>query len=218
VNEAGSGEWSAVRSFTTEDEPLQVPDAPVLVSPLNGATDVDNDINLEWQSVDEALSYSIQVSVDPDFLHTTASSDSIVVLQFSLNELTGLTTYHWRVRAMNSAGSGGWSDTWTFTTRQLTSIDGNYSEIPREYELEQNFPNPFNPSTRIRIGVPADAGPVKLEVFDLLGRKVATLVDGGLSAGWQTVTFDAENLNSGIYLYRLEAAGQITVKKMMLLK
>jgi hypothetical protein len=218
VNAAGPGEWSAVRSFTTEDAPLQVPDAPVLVSPTNGAADVDPDIDLEWESVGEAVWYSIQVSKDPDFLQESASSDSLVGLQYSLNALTGLTTYHWRVRAMNSAGSGDWSETWAFTTRQLTSIDGNYSEIPREYELEQNFPNPFNPSTRIRIGVPADAGPVKLEVFDLLGRKVATLVDRSLPAGWQVITFDADNLNSGIYLYRLEAAGQITVKKMMLLK
>ena len=218
VNAAGPGEWSIARYFITEDEPLQVPDAPVLVSPTNGAADVDPDIDLEWESVGEAVWYSIQVSKDPDFLQESASSDSLVGLQYSLNALTGLTTYYWRVRAVNMAGPGDWSETWAFTTRQLTSIDSNYSEIPREYELEQNFPNPFNPSTRIRIGVPADAGPVKLEVFDLLGRKVATLVDRSLPAGWQVITFDADNLNSGIYLYRLEAAGQITVKKMMLLK
>ncbi|MFU8859075.1 MAG: T9SS type A sorting domain-containing protein [Cyclonatronaceae bacterium] len=80
--------------------------------------------------------------------------------------------------------------------------------------LERVYPN----VTSIRFGIPDGGGGVRLEVFDLLGRKVATLVDQALPAGWQTVTFDAGNLNSGIYIYRLEAAGQTIVRKMMLVK
>jgi glucose/arabinose dehydrogenase len=218
VNETGPGEWSAIRSFTTEDEPLQVPDAPVLVSPENGATDVDADIVLEWEAVDEALWYSVQVSEGQDFDVITASADSLILLQFSPTDLSGQTTYFWRVRTLNLAGPGDWSEIWNFTTRTNTSTGTNYNELPADFELEQNFPNPFNPSTTIRIGIPAGGGAARLEVFDLLGRKVATLVDQTLPAGWQTVTFNAGKLNSGVYIYRLETAGQTTVKKMMLVK
>jgi glucose/arabinose dehydrogenase len=218
LNETGAGGWSAVRSFTTEDEPLQVPGAPVLVSPVNGATDVDPDTGLEWEAVVDALWYSVQISEGLDFEVITAGADSLGQLQFSLSDLPGQTTYFWRVRALNLAGSGEWSETWNFTTRTSTSTGTSNNELPVDFELEQNYPNPFNPSTSIRIGIPAGGGAARLEVFDLLGRKVATLVDQALPAGWQTVTFNADNLNSGIYIYRLETAGQTIVRKMMLVK
>ncbi|MFN2372320.1 MAG: PQQ-dependent sugar dehydrogenase, partial [Cyclonatronaceae bacterium] len=176
-----------------------MPDTPVLISPDDGATDVNTDTGLEWEAVDEALWYSVQVSEEQDFDEITASADSLGLLQFSLSDLAGQTTYFWRVRALNLAGSGEWSEAWNFTTRTNTSTDTNYNELPVDFELEQNFPNPFNPSTIIRIGIPSGGSAARLEVFDLLGRKVATLVDQTLPAGWQTVTFDAGKLNSGIY-------------------
>ncbi|TVQ08037.1 MAG: T9SS C-terminal target domain-containing protein [Balneolaceae bacterium] len=218
ANEAGNGEWSSVRSFTTEDEPLQAPEAPDLVSPLNGSTDLDADLTLEWQSADRATTYTVEVSLDQDFSDIAFGSDDLEELRFPLASLEFQTTYYWRVRGVNEAGPGDWSAAWNFTTRMPVSVDRDISEIPESFELGQNFPNPFNPSTNIRFGVPADAGHVKLEVFDLLGRKVATLVDRELAAGWQVVTFNAENLNSGIYIYRLESANQAQVKKMVLVK
>ncbi|MCA1802017.1 MAG: T9SS type A sorting domain-containing protein, partial [Rhodothermaceae bacterium] len=218
ANEAGSGEWSSVRNFTTEDEPLQAPEAPKLVSPLNGSTDMDADLTLEWQSANRASAYTVEVSLDQDFSDIAIVSDELEELQFSLSSLEFLTTYFWRVRGVNEAGPGDWSATWNFTTLMPVSVDRETSEIPESIELRQNYPNPFNPSTSIRFGVPADAGYVKLEVFDLLGRKVATLVDRELAAGWQDVSFNAENLNSGIYIYRLQSGNQAQVKKMVLVK
>ncbi len=90
-------------------------------------------------------------------------------------------------------------------------------EVPGEFALGQNYPNPFNPSTTIQYNVPA-ASAVSVQVFDMLGRKVATLVDGQVAAGTHTVSFDARNLASGVYLYRLEAAGNVINRSMMLLK
>ena len=92
------------------------------------------------------------------------------------------------------------------------------SELPTSVELQQNYPNPFNPSTTIAYGVP-ESGKVTLEVFDMLGRKVATLLNGeNKTAGRYTVTFNASSLASGMYIYRLQAGNVIMTKKLTLIK
>ncbi len=92
------------------------------------------------------------------------------------------------------------------------------SSIPLEIELKQNYPNPFNPSTTIAFGVPK-SGKVTLEVFDVLGRKVATLLKGeNKSAGRYTINFDASSLSSGMYIYRLQAENTVITKKLTLIK
>jgi len=83
--------------------------------------------------------------------------------------------------------------------------------------LEQNSPNPFNPSTVISFSLPGESR-VKLEVFNMLGQRVAQLVDGVRGAGRHQVVFNASNLASGIYLYRLETPGSVTTKKLMVMK
>ncbi|MBI5647119.1 MAG: T9SS type A sorting domain-containing protein [Ignavibacteriae bacterium] len=89
--------------------------------------------------------------------------------------------------------------------------------IPAGYALEQNFPNPFNPSTRISYSIPQDVA-VKLTVFDMFGRTVAVLVDGERAAGAHSVSFDASNLVSGTYMYTFEANGVVINRTMNLLK
>ncbi|WP_157464725.1 BspA family leucine-rich repeat surface protein [Balneola vulgaris] len=100
----------------------------------------------------------------------------------------------------------------------FTSSEDMVVDIPTEFDLMQNYPNPFNPSTVIRFGVP-QAGEVRLEVFDLLGRKVATLLNNERrSAGWHQVTFDASNLSSGIYIYRIATGNYVKSHRMTLIK
>jgi len=90
--------------------------------------------------------------------------------------------------------------------------------IPITVELRQNYPNPFNPNTTIAFGVPS-SGKVTLEVFDVLGRKVATLLNQeNKIAGRHTVNFDARNLSSGMYIYRLKAGNSVITKKLTLIK
>ncbi|GIV61502.1 MAG: hypothetical protein KatS3mg044_0368 [Rhodothermaceae bacterium] len=89
--------------------------------------------------------------------------------------------------------------------------------VPERFALHQNFPNPFNPQTTIRYEL-ARSGRVALEVFDLLGRRVATLVNGEQPAGTFTVTFDARDLASGVYVYRLTAGSQVMTRTMLLMK
>lgn len=103
-----------------------------------------------------------------------------------------------------------------FYSGVATSIDGT-EELPGNFKLEQNYPNPFNPSTNISYTLPANAE-VTLEVFNVAGQRVATLVDAFQSTGTYNVTFDASNLASGLYTYRLTTGNSVQVKKMMLIK
>lgn len=98
-----------------------------------------------------------------------------------------------------------------------TGIENNPVQKPSKVTLDQNYPNPFNPSTNISFGIP-QTSLVRLTVYDVLGRKVATLIDSKMSAGSHTVRFDANHLGSGIYFYRLIAGGQSITKKLTLIK
>lgn len=92
------------------------------------------------------------------------------------------------------------------------------ANIPREVELKQNYPNPFNPSTTIAFGIP-ETGKITLEVFDILGRKVATLINGeSIAAGRYHLQFDAKHLASGMYIYRLQTGKSVITKKLTLIK
>lgn len=94
---------------------------------------------------------------------------------------------------------------------------GGTDDRPGQFRLEQNHPNPFNPSTRIGFTLP-ETGPVLLTVHDLAGRRVATLVDGPLAAGSHQVTLDGTRLAAGVYLYTLQAGPLQASRKLVLLK
>ena len=111
---------------------------------------------------------------------------------------------------------------WIKLTRNLTGIANENEDIPKEFSLGQNYPNPFNPVTVIRYALPARGsaitGNVRLEVFNTLGEKVAELVNTEMPAGEHSVVFNAQNLNSGVYFYRLSSGGFTQTRKLLLLK
>ncbi|MFA6025055.1 MAG: T9SS type A sorting domain-containing protein, partial [Ignavibacteriaceae bacterium] len=96
-------------------------------------------------------------------------------------------------------------------------IKDEKSKTPNSFSLEQNYPNPFNPNTKISYTVPNESH-VKLSVFNLLGELVSMPVNEIKQTGNYTIDFNAGNLNSGIYFYRIETSGFIQAKKMILLK
>ena len=98
-----------------------------------------------------------------------------------------------------------------------TSIEEGGGELPGMIQLLQNFPNPFNAETNIRFALPAVAD-VELSVFDLLGRRLESLLEQKLGAGWHTVVWDASPYASGVYLYRLRASGMTRSGVMVLMK
>ena len=89
--------------------------------------------------------------------------------------------------------------------------------LPTEFRLEQNYPNPFNPSTTIQFAIPKTSN-VKVQIFDVLGRRVAPLTDTEYQPGTYKVTFEAGDLASGIYIYRIQTQEFVQTRELMLLK
>lgn len=98
-----------------------------------------------------------------------------------------------------------------------TSVKESGENIPTKFSLSQNYPNPFNPTTTIEYSIPR-ASLVKMQVYDILGREVATLINEVKSAGTYTATFNAANIPSGVYFYRLQAGSFTETKKLILLR
>ena len=115
-------------------------------------------------------------------------------------------------------GDQGTLKAWCIELVYYTLVGGIQTvRIPNYYALNQNYPNPFNPATKITYALPK-TGNVHLVVYDILGREVATLVNGVKQAGIHTVDFNASNLASGIYFYSIKAGEFTAVKKMVLVK
>jgi hypothetical protein len=98
-----------------------------------------------------------------------------------------------------------------------TEFDNSISEIPDKFQISQNFPNPFNPVTTIKYAIPFDSD-VSIKVYNMLGKEVANLVSGDKQAGYYQVSFDASNIASGIYFYRIIAGDFIKTYKMVIVK
>lgn len=115
------------------------------------------------------------------------------------------------ISILSSAGLGG--DEPAFEQFQQFEVE----ELPQEFALGKNYPNPFNPSTNIEYALPQEVA-VSLKVYDALGREVATLVNSIQPAGKYTVRFDASRLSSGVYFYRMQSGSYVNVQKMLLVK
>ena len=117
-----------------------------------------------------------------------------------------------------AAGEFSSSADFIITEQITTSVETSTSDLPESFSLNNNYPNPFNPSTQISFTLPSD-GKVTLSVFNILGQTVATLIDGYLTAGKHLVTFEPGSaLSSGIYFYELKYKDRIAVNKMVLMK
>jgi len=103
------------------------------------------------------------------------------------------------------------------TLESVTAVEENLTHIPDCFILEQNYPNPFNPITNISFSIPSKSF-VSLNIFDLIGRKVATLVAQEISAGFHALQWNASNFSSGVYFYRMQAGAFIETKRLVLLK
>ena len=111
-----------------------------------------------------------------------------------------------------------WTYTWIGDTTHVTGVeDYDKGKVIDSYELAQNYPNPFNPTTTIHYSL-AKAGLVKVELYNMLGQKIRTLVNEYKPAGRYTISFNAENLSSGIYLYQIQAGRFAQTRKMILMK
>ncbi|MEB2328867.1 MAG: T9SS type A sorting domain-containing protein [Ignavibacteriaceae bacterium] len=141
--------------------------------------------------------------------------------------LTGNTSnlFHVKYHATRGPGSQSFTDNapvyrvyQVYQKVAITSINNISSEIPEKFDLKQNFPNPFNPETKIRFDI-TKASNVSLKVYDSMGREIATLINNQTApVGTNEVTFNASNLSSGVYFYTLSSGDFKMTKKMLLMK
>lgn len=164
---------------------------------VNGKT-----VSLNWTTVTETNNRGFEVqrkSSDNDFVSVGFVNGKGTTTQIQNYSFTDTNlpvgSYAYRLKQIDFDG--------TFEFSKVVEV---YVVAPREFSLEQNFPNPFNPSTMISFSLKTDAD-VSLKVFNLLGQEIATLVNRRLTAGIQQVRFNAESLTSGVYFYRIDAKG-----------
>jgi|GEM_PF-2374270 len=220
TNVGGTSDWSDIWEFETGQA---FPVAPVLDSPADGSTERETELLVLWNSVPTATRYHLQVADNSDFDSPVVENDEITNTFYTVSDLEGYTQYYWRVRAISDVGAGDWSSTWSFTTKDVTSVRDLAGEIPDEFNLQQNYPNPFNPTTTIRFGIP-EASTVTLEVYNMIGQRVATIIDGEFyAAGTYEAMWDAKDemgreMSSGMYIYRISAGDYVNTKKMLFMK
>lgn len=197
-----------------------VPAAPNLLSPLDGQTGVSVNPTLDWTDVSGASTYGVQVSQNPNFTTTVINTGGLATSQLNVVvSLLNNTTYFWRATAANGLGISPNSSIRFFTTSLVGII--NTQEIPLRFNLYQNFPNPFNPVTKIRFDLPANSNPdasLKLSVYDISGKLVSELLNTTYAAGEWEVDFNASSLASGTYFYKIEAGDYNAINKMILVK
>lgn len=158
---------------------------------------------------DTSASYPLASPSNPWASNTRPANGILIPLTSKIASLTAVFDYSFsffKLQPRTNADFG-----------TITGIVEQVSEVPAGFELEQNFPNPFNPSSTIRYSLPASAR-VELRVYNVLGQLVASLVDLDQTAGVYTVTFDASRLSTGTYIYQLRAGEFVTAKKMVLVK
>ena len=179
---------------------------------------VGNDVQLKWETATETNNRGFEIERSSDnksfstvgFVSgkgTATEKSSYVYIDKNISE--GKTLY--RLKQVDFDGTYAYSGI----------VEVNYS-LPVEFSISQNYPNPFNPSTTIKFSLAADAK-VTVDIFNLLGEKVVSLIDGEYSAGKHVVNFDASMLSSGTYFYVMNAAGKdgtrfSSTKKMILMK
>ena len=198
------------------------PDSVELISPAPDDVAIQSDsTQFSWHAVfdpdlDDVINYTIQFSETEDFPDSTINSVEVGAdTNITLTELPlNLGRSYWRVEARDLDGAKSYSEIRSFDFVTSVVAEG---ELPSTFELAQNYPNPFNPATTIEYSLPK-AGDVLLVIYNLRGEEVARLVDAQQQAGYQKVIWNASNVASGVYFYRIQAGDFIQTRKMIMLK
>ena len=151
----------------------------------------------------------------PDVTVNSTTISSVTQVLVNISVASSAATGARNVSVTNAAPGGGAATLtggFTVDTSPATTVENTLSAIPEDYALHEAYPNPFNPSTKIRYGLP-ERSRVKMEVYNMLGNVVADLVSGERSKGFYEVEWIADNLPSGVYLVRLFSESVETNKR-----
>ncbi len=196
---------------------------PIQLGYLNAVVNLNGKVHVKWGTISEINNYGFEIQKTenlPDFVtipnsfvagHGTTNAPQHYSF---VDNTTQSGVWFYRLKQIDLDGSIHLTD--PIQVSILTAVEGEAA--PRELSLSQNYPNPFNPSTQIKFSVEA-TGHAQLDVFNILGQKVATLYNDIAETGvYHTVSLDGTSLSSGIYFYQLESGKKIQLKKLMLLK
>ena len=203
-NVAGSGPWSEIASFNTLTAPTN----------LTLQKSALNQITLTWDNNSTSATGFVIYRMKAEqssftIIDTLKGSGN----KYVDNKIEQGKIYIYAIKAYNDLGESDFSNSATLIP---TDVKKN-EEIPKEYSLSQNFPNPFNPTTVINYQVPVQSN-VVLKVYDTHGSEAATLVNGNRQPGFYQVSFDGSKLASGVYFYRLQTKNFMDTKKLLLVK
>ena len=211
------GQYNATLYVGFEGDVLDSMEVSLVVVPVNDAPVADFSTNIEGSVVtftnlsNDALDKDAGgiIGYEWDFGDGTTSSEKDP--SYDYGKIGDFSI------SLTATDNDGVSTTFSETITILNVSNEVNSGIPTEFAIQQNYPNPFNPSTNINYSLP-EVSKVTIIVYDLLGQKVAELVNTEKSAGYHTIAFDASALSSGVYIYQIKAGAYTKTKKMMLIK
>lgn len=221
LNGAITSPWSVVADFIVLSGLLGP--VPRIGSPNEDITVFTASPIISWYVLTDpnGSKYELEYANNPSFNNSTVVNN-LSSSSLQLSNLTSGTKYYWRVRTKNSDGVySDYSNVASFTPDGTTSVDG-VVEIPTKFEVSQNFPNPFNPSTVVNFGIP-ERGIVTAKVYDILGKEIRTLMNdekeaGSYSLQWNGTDNFGQKVTSGTYILRVTAGSKAQSIKMILMK
>ncbi len=195
VNDSGSSEWSEIWDFRTialaPDETVQ------LLSPADEFSSVDQILILEWEGVERADAYEVQLATDMAFQDKFYNNRSVWNTKVSINGMDAATTYYWRVRGWNEGGDAPWSDVWEFNTLDWTGV-----ELIPINGREVIYPNPASDMINIAFSL-AEEEYLSIEIYNALGVKVAKIAEGYMPTGNKEFSYSTNTLAPGVYFVRI---------------
>lgn len=190
------------------NEPL-----PVELSSFTAKMYDEDKVKLNWKTQTEVNNYGFDIERQAisgewekvGFVNGNGNSNSPKEYSYVDNNLIGGSKFLYRLKQVDNDGQ--------FTYTDAVEVE----VVPNDYDLSQNYPNPFNPSTTIKFSVPKQTQ-LKINIYNMLGELIETISNGTYEAGYYTVSFNASNLPSGMYIYRIESSDFVQVRKMVLIK
>ena len=194
----------------------QPPSPPILVSPPNGSYNEPSSVRFIWNKPFYTSTYRLQIALDSVFSNMVYNDSALTDSTIVVANLLSNKYYWWHVNAKNSYGVSPYSSIWKFGTFPVGVKQVN-TDVPNKFELYNNYPNPFNPVSKIKFDI-AKSGNVKLAVYDILGQETIVLVNKFLHPGSYEGVFDGTRFPSGVYIYKFETETFVKVRKMVLIK
>ncbi|MBU1706328.1 T9SS type A sorting domain-containing protein, partial [bacterium] len=200
----------------------ELPSLFALLQPTDSSQLPFEETSFCWQAVSDpdpgdAVTYTLYLASNDTSFTFDMDSDTCLTIDADTLVFTEGAVVEWWVEAHTGCPDTTMECVSRFHFYPPSAVSGKDALLPTEFALHQNWPNPFNPTTAIRYDVKQTC-PVWMKVFDILGREVATLVQGTVQAGSYTITWNALQLPSGVYLCRMQAQDFVQTRKLVLVK